>query len=101
MLKLKTLLDLRDTINTNIKVLETLTEDYLNLVDDDLFTVDMSAEPSFVGELFCGELMLSFTTRYELKQKYLLRFCDDFGLVMYDVVKTDNGYEYLFKCGEY
>ncbi len=100
MIKLQTILSLRDNINTQINILRRLTEDYLDLVDDDLFTVDMTAEPRFTDEILYGkEMMLTFTTTHQLKQKYMLRFCDDFGLTLHkETQNKDNTYTYLFKC---
>lgn len=96
MLKLRTILDLQETIYNQNILLNTLIEDYLQLIDDDLFTVDFTAEPSFVSDM-----KLTFTTSHQLKQKYLLRFCDDFGLTLISEEKTnDTHYTYLFKCKE-
>lgn len=101
MLKLQTILDLRDNINDQVRLLQTLCDDYLALVDDDLFTVDMTAEPRFTDEVWCGGFYLTFTTTHQLKQKYLVRFCDDFGLTLKSEEKTrNNEYIYLFKCKE-
>ena len=99
MLKLKEILDLRDNINNEISILETLSETYLDLIDDDLFSVDLEARPFFVGELLTDELILiGFCAERQLRQKHILRFCDDFGLELVSEEKKENNYwDYLFK----
>ena len=102
MLKLKTIIDLRENIRNQIVLLERLSDDYLQLIDDDLYDVDMTAVPSFTTDnvLTGGELMITFTTQRQLKQKYMLRFCDDFGLTFISQTQGDNHYTYTFKCKE-
>lgn len=93
MLKLQTILELQKTINELNSLADTLVTDFLQLVDDDLFTVDFTAEP-----FFTEDMVLSFTTRKQLKQKYLTRFCNDFGLTLVSEKKEDNCFIYTFKC---
>lgn len=98
MLKLKTILELRETINEQVILLNTLMEDYLDLIDDDLYTIDLKDKPSFTDEFYYEKLMVDFTVmKKPLTDKYLQRFMKDFGLQLVSLEEKDNCYNYLFE----
>lgn len=94
MLKLQTLLELQENINQETLLLERLKQDYLDLIDDDLWTVDLEAKPSYTNDD-----MITFITERKLKNKYINRFCSDFGLTLVsEKEKSDKTYSYIFQA---
>lgn len=101
MLKLQTIIELRDNINKQVRLLSTLSEDYLDMIDDDLWTIDLESRPSFTDQVLQSDkLMVTFNAEKKLTEKYLKRFCDDFGLKLNKMVESSYGYEYFFEVDE-
>lgn len=91
-MKLETILKLREEIDKMYELLEVMELDYLQLLDDDLWTIDMASKPCFTRDYD-----IRFTTEVRLTKKYVIRFCEDYGLCLKDYRETDTGYDYLFE----
>jgi len=92
-IKLQTILSLKENIEYQKQILQQLSQDYLDLIDDDLWTIDLESYPSFNEDLTC----VSFNAEKKLTDKYIKRFCEDFGLKLKEEHKTDYGYCYNFE----
>ena len=97
MLKLSTILKLRDHINTQKQLLQELTDTYLECIDDDLWTVDLPCKPSLTNDILCDDFRITFTTDTKLTDKYIKRFCEDFGLKLTSYTEKDYNYTYFFE----
>lgn len=91
-MKLETILKLREEIDNLYETLEVMELDYLRLLDDDLWTIDLASKPCFTRDYD-----IRFTTEVRLTKKYVIRFCEDYGLSLKEYRETDNGYDYLFE----
>ena len=91
-MKLETILQLREELDKLYDLLERMELDYLKLLDDDLWTIDLASKPCFTRDYD-----VRFTTEVRLTKKYVIRFCEDYGLSLKDYRETDNGYDYLFE----
>lgn len=93
-MKLRTVLELNENIvNLNL-LLEKIEEDYIKQIDDDLWTMDLPVKPEFVNEY---DVKIESTEK--LTKKYLIRFCEDFGLSLKDFKDEPelNKYIYIFE----
>lgn len=91
-MKLRLILEFRDRICGLQVLLDRLEDDFLQLIDDDLWTVDLEAKP-----VFTDDYEVKFVSDVVLTDKYVRRFCDDFGLRLKVFEELDNGYLYLFE----
>ena len=100
MLKFKTILDLMEKIEELQVLYSCLSQDFLDLIDDDLWTIDLSSIPSYT--IIDDIIHVTFESPVSLKSKYIQRFEEDFGLTLTDtVILEDNKYyKYYFKCQE-
>lgn len=92
MLKFRTILDLKYKVDELYGLLEVLELDFLQLIDDDLWTVDLESKPYFTRDYD-----VKFVTDVRLTKKYVIRFCEDFGLSLKDFKELEEGYMYLFE----
>ena len=92
-MELQTILELREKINGLYELLEVMELDYLYLLDDDLWTVDLETKPYFTREYD-----VKMVTDLRLTKKYVIRFCEDYGLNLKSYKETDKGYEYIFEA---
>ena len=91
-MKLKTIMDLRTKVDEINEIIEIMELDYLHLLDDDLWTIDLETKPYFTREYD-----VTFTTEVRLTKKYVIRFCEDYGLSLKDYKETEKGYTYIFE----
>ena len=68
-----------------------LEEDFLDSLDDDLWTIDLGCRPYFTDDFD-----VEFVSETSLTNKYIARFSEDFGLKLKDYQKTFDGHRYLF-----
>lgn len=93
-MKLKTILELNEQINNLNNILRILEEDYLKQIDDDLWTIDLETSPSFYDGY-----NIKIESQNKLTKKYLIRFCEDFGLSLksFEDFPENNVYVYIFE----
>lgn len=91
-MKLETLINLKTEIDKLYEILEIMELDYLKLLDDDLWTIELASKPCFTRDYD-----IRFTTEVRLTKKYVIRFCEDYGLSLKEYHETDNGYDYIFE----
>ena len=93
-MKLTTILKLNDELNNLNELLRVIEEDYLKMIDDDLWTIDLPTIPMFVNGYD-----IKVETKTKLTRKYLIRFCEDFGLSLKDYIdnQSENKYVYVFE----
>lgn len=93
-MKLENILDLKDEIDKLTVLLKLFEKEYIRQLDDDLWTIDVSFEPYLTEDY---DVVIS--TRDKLTKKYLIRFCEDFGLSLKSFTdKVDeNRYIYIFE----
>ena len=90
-MKLSTILQLNEEINNLNELLKVIEEDYLKRIDDDLWTIDLSTVPMFVEGYD-----IKIETKTKLTRKYLIRFCEDFGLSLKDYIDNPNENKYVY-----
>ena len=91
-MKFKTILDLKQKIDDLYDLLEELELEFLHLIDDSLWTVDLESKPCFTRDYD-----VKFITDVRLTKKYVIRFSEDFGLSLKDFQELEDGYMYLFE----
>lgn len=91
-MKLETILELKKKIDELYELLEKIELDFLQLVDDDLWTVGLETKPHFTRDYD-----VRVVTDLRLTKKYVIRFCEDFGVSLKDYRELDDGYEYIFE----
>lgn len=91
-MKLSTILNLKNEIENLESIMKVMEDDYLQALDDDLWTIDLETKPYFTEDHD-----IAVITDTELTRKYLLRFCEDYGLSLKDYKKNNKTYEYLFE----
>lgn len=94
-MRLETLLFLRDKIEELKELQNVLTEDYLTELDNDLWTIDLPYKPELTEEYD-----IKIVTQTPLTKKYLIRFCEDYGLSLKyfeDKGKKINQCVYIFE----
>lgn len=91
-MKLSTILDLKKEVANIEAIIKELEEDYLQALDDDLWTIDLETKPYFTEDYD-----VAVTTDTALTRKYLVRFCEDYGLSLKSYEKNDKTFEYVFE----
>lgn len=94
-MKLKYLIDMNNSINELSNVLMELEDDFLKQLDDDMFSIDLRTCPEWKD----GYNVI-FTSVNSLTKKFLIRFCEDYGLSLKDYMESDEGFVYTFKVEE-
>lgn len=95
-MKLKTILDLKQEVDNINEIIDVMEDDYLHLLDDDLWTIDLESKPEFTSDY---DVLI--VTEVKLTKKYVMRFCEDYGLSLKDYTELENKkYEYLFEMGD-
>ena len=92
-MKLKTIYELREYLHKLEETLEILERDYLKSLDDDLWTIDLEVTPQWEDYI---NYTVTFTTEKALTKKYLIRFCEDYGLNLISYNPKEFSYEYVF-----
>ena len=93
-MKLETIIELDEQIKNLQSLSEALKEYYIKELDDDLWTIDMEVTPEWYEH---GDYNISFITIKPLKKKYLIRFCDEYGLSLKHYEECERGFFYVFK----
>lgn len=93
-MKLSMIMDLKTEIEKLEDIKKTMEDDYLQALDDDLWTIDLETKPYFTEDYDVAVI-----TDTALTRKYLLRFCEDYGLSLKDYKKDDvkKTFNYLFE----
>lgn len=93
-MKLEDILNLNNEIIRLQELSHIFEEDYLKQIDDDLWTIDLSSEPYFTEEY---DVVISAEDK--LTKKYLIRFCEEFGLSLkgFEDKPDENKYIYIFE----
>lgn len=91
-MKLGTILDLKNKIDELYDLLDKIELDFLQLVDDDLWTVGLETQPHFTRDYD-----VRVVTDLRLTKKYVIRFCEDFGVSLKEYRELEEGYEYIFE----
>lgn len=93
-MKLETILYLNKQICELNDLLEILKKDYLKQIDDDLWTIDLESYPIFINGYD-----IKIESKSKLTKKYLIRFCEDFGLSLkkFEDNTNENKYTYVFE----
>ena len=93
-LKLQTIVDLDNQIKNLQCLSNTFKDYYIHELDDDLWTIDMEVTPVWCEK---GKYDISFITIKPLKKKYIIRFCEEYGLNLKYYEECDRGFLYVFK----
>lgn len=93
-MKLEDILNLKNQVNILEDLVEVFEKDFLRQLDDDLWTIDLPSEPCFTKEY---NILIS--TKTKLTKKYLIRFCEDYGLSLknFEDNPEKNEYVYIFE----
>ncbi len=94
-MKLQTIIDFRDRIGDLEDLVNVMEDDFLNVLDDDLWTVGLESKPCFTDDYD-----VQFVTDVRLTKKYVMRFAEDYGLSLKDFKEVNDGFLYLFEVGE-
>lgn len=93
-MKLENILDLKNQISVLEDLIQVFEDDFLRQIDDDLWTTDLHSSPCFTKEY---DIIIS--TKVKLTKKYLIRFCEDYGLSLknFEDKPEENSYVYIFE----
>ena len=93
-LKLEDILNLKSKIRELEDLIPVFERDYLRQLDDDLWTIDLPSEPYFTEDY---DVVISTETK--LTKKFLVRFCEDYGLSLksFEDKPEENRYVYIFE----
>lgn len=91
-MKLQTIIELDEKIRELEEISNTLKDNFIKQLDDDLWTIDMEVIPEWGKDYH-----IRFITIRPLKKKFIIRFCADYGLSLCYYQEVKEGYLYVFE----
>lgn len=91
-MKLETIIELDERIEQLQGISNALKDYFIKELDDDLWTIDMDVVPEWGNDYH-----IRFITLRPLKKKFIIRFCEDYGLSLHYYQEVKEGYLYVFE----